>query len=81
MGMFDHISAPCPNCEGGELYGQTKAGDCSLNTYYIEPEMDASDAAIVSDEWLFCSKCKAQYRVKVGEMPKVKVILEKIERP
>jgi uncharacterized protein YbaR (Trm112 family) len=78
MGLFDYIVGTCPSCQG-RLYGQTKGGDCSLNTYQIEDEMDASDAMAVDGEWLTCNGCDKAWRVRSGSPEKVRVVLEEVD--
>jgi hypothetical protein len=73
MGMFDYVDATCPQC-GGSMKGQTKAGDCMLNTYTVEDEMDAHEAAIVDGETLDCEFCKVAFTVQ-AERARVKVKL------
>lgn len=74
MGMFDHIVGVCPACGDG-LYGQTKGGDCCLNTYTIEPMMDAPDAMAVDGEILDCRGCKREFCVEASHIEKVAVRL------
>jgi len=80
MGMFDHITAKCPtpNCLG-ELYGQTKAGDCSLNSFVVEWQMTAIEAAAVDGEILHCEACGASATIEAEEAPKVKVKLTNVQ--
>lgn len=75
MGMFDHIVADCPSC-GGRLYGQTKVGDCSLNTYHITPEMEANEANVVNGEELYCILCSITVVVRSEPQGLIKVTLE-----
>ena len=46
MGMFDTITFSCPDC-GTEMSGQSKSGDCILDTYHhtsvpIDVALDAN---------------------------------------
>ena len=77
MGLFDYIVAECPRCKK-DMHGQTKAGDCLLNTYEVAEEMEAHEAHIVDGETLQCD-CGAGWVVQVGEAQKVKVKLVPVE--
>jgi len=78
MGMYDHIVGVCPSC-GGELYGQTKGGDCCMNTYWVSEEMYSHEAYVVNGEDLDCRKCGKTYIVRTEESRMVRVSLEELK--
>jgi len=83
MGMFDYIEAKCPTpgCKGS-LGGQTKGGECMMNTFEIKDQMDIQDARAVDGEDLHCPACYATARVRAiipENPPTVEVKLEDVK--
>lgn len=62
MGMFDRVSARCPNCNE-IIEWQSKAGDCNLDDYSIE-SVPVEIAADIDGEYTSCDNCTHSVRIK-----------------
>lgn len=80
MGMFDSIYITCPHC-GKDIEYQTKAGECTLNSFY--PQTEAIPTYILSSVFndgdkIYCEFCGEPYLIRFDIPPITKVIVERI---
>ena len=74
MGMFDSLIVNCPNCNG-EVEFQSKAGNCSLDTYNIH-NVPAQIAIDCKDDIETCHNCGKHIRLQVQSIVVVTPYLE-----
>jgi uncharacterized protein YbaR (Trm112 family) len=68
MGMFDNIFFSCPKCDG-EMYTQSKEGNCCLNTYHGIEGVPPSIAYDINGDEVWCESCGQAYKVIADPIP------------
>jgi len=71
MGMFDYITATCPNCRK-QIDDQTKAGPCCFHDFNCNLPMSISEAEMVIGHIINCYHCGTDFEI-VGDLPTFKI--------
>jgi hypothetical protein len=75
MSQRGNIVGPCPNCQGGKLYGETLYGATGGCAYQVAAKMEPIDAYLIDRAQLACASCGAKFEVEAEPMPKIAIRL------
>lgn len=75
MGMYDTVKIECPNCKG-ELYKQSKSGDCMLKEYTID-KVPANIASSLISNPIICYYCNYEITI-IADIPPPQFIKLKV---
>lgn len=76
MGMFDNVIAECPKCHG-QIYWQSKAGDCELESFEID-SVPMAIAVDINNYSSWCERCETQYVITAPIPTTVRMHIEEI---
>ncbi len=74
MGMFDRVRAVCPNCSENVEF-QSKAGDCTLETFDVWA-VPMAIAAALNGQHTTCQACGASVTIRSMAVEHVEMRVE-----